>query len=359
LVDELKDFMGKMGTGSRSSEDLTYGEAREAMGFILDETVNPVSFGAFAVAERWKSQTPEELAGFLDEIRSRTLDEVPSEEREILDVVGRFDGKVDSVNTEFAGSILATVAGVDIVTHAERNVPTQEGTTFLDLVDALGWDVTPSREDIETALAEVGFAYTGQSSYAPGLEALKSLRRGLGVRCFLNTIESMVNPFQAKFHVGSFYHLAFARRVCETFERCETQGPERILMIQGIEGQTELRSGDCLMAEWRGGELIEHDIHTEDLGLDYSREDLEAIGAEAGRGAKLLRQLFTGETVPDSYRESVAINAACRVFAGGEGESLEGSLDKVRAILGTPEMSETWEQLEAIFQDERRVSNTV
>jgi anthranilate phosphoribosyltransferase len=355
MVEFLKDFMPKMGTGTRSSEDLDYSEAREAMRLILEDDLDPVSFGAFVVAERWKSQTPEELAGFLDELRDSTLlreNREDGDRNNLLDVGGRFDGKVDSVNTEFAGSLLAVAEGARIVTHTGRNVPTQEGTTFLDVLDDLDWTTEPSPDLTNEALDAVGFTYTNPAVYAPGLDELRDLRRSLGVRCFLNTIESMMNPLAAKVHVGSFYHLSFATRVCETFDRCETQSPNRILMIQGIEGQTELRPGDCLMAEWKDGELIEHDLHTEELGLDFTRDDLETLGAEPGPSVEYLQNLVEGESVPPAYRQSVILNAACRLYAAGKVESVENGIRCARNNLEDGTLRSLWSTLEGIFANE-------
>lgn len=352
MVESLKDFMPKMGTGTRSSEDLSYEEAHEAMGFILDEMIDPVTFGAFTVAERWKSQSPDELAGFLDQIRETDLREFETQVDRLVDVSGRFDGKVDSVNTELAGSILASVAGASIVTHTGRNVPTQEGTTFLDILDSIGWETAPSPELSLEALNEAGFSYSNTAVYAPDLDQLRSLRRSLGVRCFLNTIESMVNPFGATRHVGSFYHLEYAKRVCDTFDRTETMKPERILMIQGVEGQTELRPGDCVMGEWDNGEFIEHDLHTDDLGLGFDRESLESVSAAPEDSADLLVDFVEGDDVPDFYRESVQLNAACRLYVAGEVDSIETGLHEAASYSGGPELEATWQTLEAIFSRE-------
>lgn len=355
MVDSLKDFMPKMGTGPRSSEDLDYSESREAMQFILDLNVDPVSFGAFTVAERWKGQNPDELAGFLDELRDSSLLSENRENRDVdslLDVSGRFDGKVQSVNTEFAGSLLAVSGGARVLTHTGRNVPTQEGTTFLDVLDVLGWTTEPSLEQTNEALDAAGFTYTNPSVYAPNLDDFRDLRRSLGVRCFLNTIESMMNPLGANVHVGSFYHLSFATRVCETFNRCETQSPERILMIQGIEGQTELRPGDCLMAEWKDGELIEHDLHTEELNLEFTRNDLENLGADPQTSAECLKNLVHGESVPSAYRESVVLNAGCRLYAADEVNSIEDGIDRARRILEEGALQSLWSTLQEVFGNE-------
>jgi anthranilate phosphoribosyltransferase len=224
--------------------------------------------------------------------------------------------------------------------------------TFLDVLEVIGWEAEPSPQQSLEALETAGFTYSNPAVYAPELDGLRNLRRSLGVRCFLNTIESMMNPLGARRHVGSFYHLSFATRVCDTFERCESQSPTNILMIQGIEGQTELRPGDCLMAEWKNGELIEHDLHTSDLNLDFTREDLETIGADPDDSAELLKDLIQGESVPEPYRESVLLNAGCRLYAADEVDSFEGGIRTAQQALDDGKLQKTWSNLEDVFRNE-------
>lgn len=348
----LKNFMSTMGTGPKSSEDLSYDEARRAMSQILADSLEPVSFGAFTVAERWKGQSTEELAGFLDHIRDEHTRFIDPDRDFYLDVAGRFDGKVSSVNTELPASLLTAAAGVPVFTHSERNVPTKGGTTSLDVLEALGLPVEPDRKTSARALDQIGFSYSSQSVYAPDLATIKPLRRELGVRCFINTIESMVNPANAPVHVGSFYHLTFASRVTETFDRLESGSPERVTMIQGIEGQTELRAGDCLIAEWADGELDDREFNSTEYGLGFDRSDLEDIGPTSEQSAQLMRRLIRGDDVPDPYEESVIWNASSRLLAGDEVNSLEEGIELARATLESEELGTVWDSVEEVFRDE-------
>ncbi|MFB6345565.1 MAG: anthranilate phosphoribosyltransferase [bacterium] len=350
MADSLKQFMSTMGTGPKSSEDLSYSEARRAMNQMLSESLEPVSFGAFVVAERWKGQSTDELAGFLDHIREEHVQFFEPNRDFYLDVAGRFDGKVNSVNTDLPASVLAAAAGVPIFTHSSRSVPTQEGTTFLDVLEELGFPVTPSPGASERALDEVGFSYSAQSVYAPDLEDLKPFRRELGVRCFLNTIESMVNPANAPIHVGSFYHLTFASKVTETFARLESGSPESVTMIQGIEGQTELRSGDCLIADWKDGSLDDHEYDSREFGLDFDRSDLDEIGPSPSRSADLMMRLLRAEQVPEPYEESVIWNTAARLLSGRETDSLRDGIELARKTLRSDAAITLWNDVEEVFK---------
>jgi anthranilate phosphoribosyltransferase len=352
MPNRLREFMPTMGTGPRSSDPLNYDEAREAMDAILEGDYEPATFGAFMVAERWKGQEPTELAGFLDEIRARDSQYIQPDEPDLLDVAGRFDGKHETPNTDFVSSIVASSLGVPIITHSGRDIPTQKDVTFLDVVDELGWNPEPSMESVKEAVESIGFAYANQSVYAPALDELRDHRADLGVRCFLNTIESMVNPANAKKHMGSFYHLSFAKRVCDTFEEMDSLSPDRVTMIQGIEGQTEFRPGVSVVGVLDHHEFEDHEIPTGELGLDFDREALSEPGADAQRSAQLLVDFLSGEDVPSSYKTSVLLNTALKLWAGDATEDLEKGRTMAQDAIQSGDALEFYHEIEAHFRHE-------
>ena len=343
----LKDLMSTMGTGPRSSDPLTYQQAKEAMSQILEKEVQPATFGGFMVAERWKGQETEELAGFLDEIRSRNKITFNPERTDYLDIAGRFDGKNKTPNTDLASSILTAAAGVSVFTHSGQDVPTQQATTLIDVIEALGWVVHPSQNQVENALDELGFAYAHQDDYAPQLAALRGQRADLGVRCFLNTLESMVNPANAPIHVGSFYHLPFAKRVCDTFELLKTDSPERIVMIQGIEGQTELRPGVSVLGLQDETGFRDQEIHAKDFDLDFQREEL-GPDASARNSATLLRDFFN-RSAPAAYRKSVLLNTTVKLWASGQFKNPEQAQEQATQTLKSGKAQKHFESLEERF----------
>ncbi|MEB2632061.1 hypothetical protein SOP94_27110, partial [Peribacillus frigoritolerans] len=64
-------FVRILGKGKRGARDLTRGEAREAMGMVLDDQVEDTQLGAFLMLLRHKEESAEEMAGFTEALRAR------------------------------------------------------------------------------------------------------------------------------------------------------------------------------------------------------------------------------------------------------------------------------------------------
>lgn len=63
----LKRLMTEVvGSGPKSAEDMTREQATEAFRRILEDAPDPTTLGAFCLANRWKRNTPEELAAYID-----------------------------------------------------------------------------------------------------------------------------------------------------------------------------------------------------------------------------------------------------------------------------------------------------
>jgi len=81
-----------VGSGHKSADDMTRSQARQAMGRILDGDPPETTLGAFLLANRWKRNTPEELAAFTDVMRDRGIDAV-APAADPVDCGANYDGK--------------------------------------------------------------------------------------------------------------------------------------------------------------------------------------------------------------------------------------------------------------------------
>ncbi len=355
-----------VGSGHKSAEDMTRPQAREAMTRIFAGDPAETTLGAFWLANRWKRNTPEELAAFTDVMREESLESaVP--DCDPVDCGANYDGKHTSALLGVASGLVAAAAGTPVVTHSGDRVPTQEATAYKHVLDELGIRTDLSPAESADMVDEVGFGFYYQPRFNPLVANLSDRRAEMGVRTFLNTVETLANPAGADVHLGSFYHLAFAKRVVDTFGEMDTQDVGRVIMFQGLEGYDDIRPGTTVVAEYdrsrggagagRGGEgggtgaggggggdgnedtgggdgddvFTDYEVETAAYGMDFEREDL-AVEDVAADSARLTEEVLTGER-DDHFADAVALNAAIRVYARGDADTIEDGVGLARSAV--------------------------
>jgi anthranilate phosphoribosyltransferase len=193
---------------------------------------------------------------------------------------------------------------------------------------------------------ETGFGFYYQPAFNPAVDALSDRRDRMGVRTFLNTVETLANPAGASVHLGSFYHLAFAKKVAETFERSEFHALDRVVMFQGLEGYDDIRPGYTKVADWSAdGDFEDYEIETAEYGMDFEEADLE-VADVAVDSARLTRGVVAGDRT-DHWYDAVALNAAVRIYAGGDADSLSAGLDTARTAIDDGSAAAVLDELRA------------
>jgi len=343
----LKRLMTEVvGTGVKSAEDMNREQAGEAMERILAGEPDPTTLGAFWLANRWKHNDATELAAYTDVMCERV--EYAEPDVDPVDCGANYDGKGRTAILGAAAGIVAAGAGTPVVVHSGDRVPTQKQDAYKHVLDELdvATELTPG--DSAAMVDETGFGFYYQPAFNPAIHDLWDRRDQMGVRTFVNTIETIANPARASVHLGSFYHLAFAKKMVETFERSESHDLDRVIMFQGMEGYDDIRPGYTKVAEWTAagnggddesaagddeGEFTDYEIETPEYGMDFEEEDLEVDAEDvAGESARITREVLDGDRT-DHWRDAVALNAAFRIYARGDADTLEAGLDMARASI--------------------------
>lgn len=341
----LKRLMTEVvGSGHKSADDMTREQAAEAFRRILDDQPDPTTLGAFWLANRWKRNTPEELAAYVDVMDDGVESAAP--DCDPVDCGANYDGKGRSAIFGVAAGLVAAAAGTPVVVHSGDRVPTQKQDAYKHVLDDLGvrTDLAPTESAAMTD--EVGFGFYYQPNFAPEVDALSDRRDQMGVRTFVNTIETLANPAGAATHLGSFYHLPYAKRIIDTFRASETADVERVVMFQGMEGYDDVRPGSTKVAVWNQGEEMEDfDIETPEYGMDFEAEDLH-VTEVAAQSAQITEEVLTGAR-DDEFTDAVAVNAALRIYAGEGADDIEGGLELAREALASGAAEEKLEELRA------------
>ncbi len=331
-----------VGSGHKSADDMTRAQAKEAFRRILDDEPDHTTLGAFWLANRWKRNTPEELGAFVDVMAEDANAAAP--DCDPVDCGANYDGKGRTAILGVAAGLVAAEAGTPVVVHSGDRVPTQKQDAYKHVLDELG--VRTELEPVESAAMtdKVGFGFYYQPAVAPTVDALSERREMMGVRSFVNTIETLVNPAEASVHLGSFYHLPYAVRIIETFQAAESAMVDRVLMFQGMEGYDDVRPGSTTVAEWdEGGDIEDFTIETPELGMDF---DEAALGVDdvAGESAAITEAVLAGER-DDAFADAVAVNAALRLYAGEAVGSIEAGIESAREVIASGAATDRLEAL--------------
>ncbi|MEF8820990.1 MAG: anthranilate phosphoribosyltransferase [Halovenus sp.] len=318
-----------VGSGHKSAEDMTREQAREAFSRILSGEPRETTLGAFWLANRWKRNTPTELAAFTDVMREESV-ETATPDCDPVDCGANYDGKDRTALLGVGAGLVAAAAGTPVVTHSGDRIPTQEHDAYKHVLDELGVRTDLDPEDSAAMTDEVGFGFYYQPNFNHGVTDLYDRRAEMGVRTFVNTIETLANPANADVHLGSFYHLAFAKRIVDTFGEMERQDVPRVIMFQGLEGYDDIRPGSTVVAEY-DGEFDDYEIETEQYGMDFEREQL-AVDDVAVDSARITEEVLAGER-EDAFADAIALNAAIRIYAGSGADSLEEGLAIAREVI--------------------------
>jgi len=342
----LKRLMSDVvGSGPKSAEDMDRAQATEAFERVLAGDPEPTTLGAFWLANRWKRNTPEELGAYLD-VMARESVTPAAPDCDPVDCGANYDGKGRSALLGVAAGVVAASAGAPVVVHSGDRVPTGEGVAYKHVLDELGVETDLSPAASAAMTDAVGFGFYYQPNFNPGVHGLLARRNEMGVRTFVNTVETLANPAGASTHLGSFYHLAFAKKLVETVRESETAAFERVLLFQGMEGYDDVRPGSTTVAEWdAGGELADFTIETEAYGMDVAREDL-AVADVAADSARVTEEVLAGER-DDAFADAVALNAALRLYAAKAVDGLDEGLAVARDAVETGAAAATLDDLRA------------
>ncbi len=320
-----------VGSGPKSADDMTREQAREAFQRTLAGEPEKTTLGAFWLANRWKRNTPEELAAYTDVMREESV--ITAEpECNPVDCGANYDGKHTSALLGVGAGVVAAAAGTPVVVHSGDGVPTQKETAYKHVLDEL--DVRTELEPSESAdmVDETGFGFYYQPAFNPGIDDLFERRDEMGVRTFVNTIETVANPAEADVHLGSFYHLAFAKKLTDLIEGSERLDYSRAIFFQGMEGYDDIRPGYTKVAEWgESEELEDYEIETAEYGMGMESEDL-AVDDVAADSATITEAVLAGER-EDHFADAIALNGAFRMYARQDVDSLEVGLERARNVI--------------------------
>ena len=222
----ISHYIKEIGRGKDGARPLSRAQAIDLLGQVLDGAVTDLEVGAFCLAMRIKGETPEEMAGFLDAVRSR-MNLIPDGGAPVVVLPSYNGARKLPLLTPLLAMLLAR-EGLAVLIHG---TPTENSRIFVsEVLEALEIRAQSAIESI--ASGQVSFVPT--EVLCPALKRLLDVRRVVGLRNPAHSLVKLINPCAGKaLLVSSYTHPEYAVSMAQTFELTHTNA----LLLRGTEGE--------------------------------------------------------------------------------------------------------------------------
>ncbi len=239
-------FVRIVAKGSKLSRPLSRDEAREAMGMILAGEAEPVQVGAFLATLRYRKESPDELAGFVQAAREHASNRGML--RADLDWPSYADRHRQLPYFLLAALLLAG-AGVRVLMHG---IAGEGPVSTPHCLDALGIRPAASVAEAAADLDRRKFAYLPLGVVCPALDRLFDLRPLLGLRSPANTYARELNPAETPCQMQGVFHPDYIPLHHDT---ARLLGQPNTAIFKGAGGEAQRNPlKPCRVAALRDGE---------------------------------------------------------------------------------------------------------
>jgi anthranilate phosphoribosyltransferase len=324
-MSELKDISGILNR-IFSGETLARNEASEVMGYLMDGSMSQVQAAALLAALRTRGESVEEITGFAEVMRSRSVKVPFSHDGVLLDTCSTGGTGISTINIGTTSMFVIAAAGVKIAKHGNRAVTRRSSSA--DTLEALGIKLEQTPDQLSGALEKVGIAFLFARSHHPAMKFVAPIRAELKARTVFNILGPLTNPAGANRQVLGVFSPKFVEPLAGVLNAL---GTERALVVHG-DGMDDLTvSGDTFVTEVKDGKLKSYTLTPEEVGLRRSRRD-DLLGGDGAENAQTLREILAG-TIQGARRDVVLLNAGAGLYISDKARSLKEGVELARSLI--------------------------
>jgi anthranilate phosphoribosyltransferase len=309
-----------------AGQPLDRSQARSVMDVVMAGEATPVQVAGLLVALRARGETVDEMAGFVDSMRTHAT---PLELGvAAIDTCGTGGDRANTFNISTAAALVAAGAGIKVAKHGNRAATSRCGSA--DVLEALGVTIALGPEGVRACVAEAGIGFCFAPTFHPAMRHAGSARKELGVRTIFNVLGPLANPARVRRQALGVAAPGLAPLMVRVLQEL---GHERALVFYGEDGLDELTTAaPSRVFELDQGSVREFRLEPQELGLRRSTT-ADLLGGTPPENAGIIRSVFEGATGP--RRDVVLLNAAAAAVAAGMAKDFrEGLALSARSIDG-------------------------
>jgi len=305
--------------------DLSREQAASALDAMLEGTAPVTQMAALLVALRMKGETPDEIAGAAQALRSRATRVEVSSDR-LIDTCGTGGDASHTFNISTTAAFVAAAGGARVAKHGNRAVSSKCGSA--DVLAALGVEVELPPQAVGACIEECGIGFLFAPRHHAAMRHVAPVRKDLGLRTLFNLLGPLANPAGARRQLLGVYSPQLVPVLAQTLLEL---GCDRAFVVHGFGGLDEISTaGPTVICEVRDRRVRQFELNPEDAGVQ--RAPLEGLrGGDAQENAEILRGVLRGEK--GARRAAILLNAGAALAAAGLCEDIrEGVRLAERAV---------------------------
>ncbi len=341
----MKGFIQKLS----DRQDLTHEEAIKAMRTIMEGQATEAQIAAFLIALKFKGEQPDELRGFVEVMREKSV-KVKLEDMDAIDMCGTGGDNSGTFNISTVASFVVAGAGVTVAKHGNRSFSSACGSA--DVLKALGVNIEQPPEKVEACINKLGIGFIFAPLFHPAMKYAAKPRSELGVKTCFNVLGPMTNPAGVRRQLVGTFDLDVANKMAVVFSQLDA---EKVCVVCSQDGLDEISLGaPTAVYEVNSGNAIpfrdnqqysrKYDVEPALFGLP-SVKRTSILGGSAETNASIAMNVLQGEKGP--HRDVVLANAAFGLLVAGKAQTIqEGvnlaseSVDSGRALKKLNELKE-------------------
>jgi anthranilate phosphoribosyltransferase len=303
-------------------EDLTADEAEGAMDAIMRCESTPAQIAGFVMGLRGKGEKAAEVAGCVRSMRKHSV-KIHVNDSRAVDGCGTGGDGGHTFNVSTTASLITAGAGVTVAKHGNRSVSSQCGSA--DVLEALGGNIDPGRDAVESQVNEIGFGFMFAPRFHPAMKHAALVRKELGVRTVFNILGPLTNPASVRRQVIGVYDKRIMRLVAEVLA---LNGCDHALVVHSQDGLDEFSvSAPSDFIEVQGSSITNGTIVPESLGLRNA--SLKALaGGDSTENARIVREVLGGSS--GAPINAALLNAGALLYVAERAESIRDGVALAR-----------------------------
>ncbi|MGM8365451.1 anthranilate phosphoribosyltransferase [Virgibacillus sp. W0181] len=311
----MKHFIEKL----INKQNLTVEEMKEATNMCFTNTITDSEMAAFLIALRSKGETPDEITGITEVIRSHSPLNTNTF-TDVMDNCGTGGDRSNSFNISTTTAFVLAGAGVKVAKHGNRSISSKTGSA--DVLEHLGVSLSFSKEHAEKMLQENNITFLFAPYVHAKLKHFMKVRKELGLPTIFNAIGPLTNPVKLKTQLLGVYRRDMIYMMAEALHKL---GRKRAIVVNGAGFMDEASlAGENHLALLENGEVTPFTLFPEELNLPTHPN--EAIrGGDVKENAQILLDVLNGEAGP--YMDTVLLNAGLGLFANGKATTIKSGVD--------------------------------